>query len=75
MHGPRARASIEIPKKYEDPQESGLTYTVVTGPQTFDIKLSGPLNPRRTDPNAKPGNDPESTLLKKGKGKQKEGSP
>lgn len=72
MKGPRARPSIEIPQKYTDPQQSGLAYTVTPGPQTFDIKLSGPSNPRRSDPNAKPDSDPESRLLnQKGKRKQK----
>jgi hypothetical protein len=30
---------VDIPSKYYDPGESGLTYTVVPGSQTFDIKL------------------------------------
>ncbi|HEY7425889.1 MAG TPA: hypothetical protein VH682_16785 [Gemmataceae bacterium] len=42
MKGPKARPSIEIPKHYADPEKSGLTYTVTPGPQTFDLKLSGP---------------------------------
>ena len=43
--GPFAGASvpsIEIPKKYAELTESGLTHTVTVGPQTFDIKLTGP---------------------------------
>jgi hypothetical protein len=31
-----------IPKHYADLDKSGLTYTVTSGSQTFDIKLSGP---------------------------------
>jgi hypothetical protein len=30
---------VPIPQKYYNPQESGLTYKVVSGAQTFDIKL------------------------------------
>ncbi len=31
--------TIDIPAKYVNPDESGLTYTVQGGPQTFDIDL------------------------------------
>ena len=40
--------SIEVPKRYAEPKESGLTYTVKPGPQTFDIKLTGPPVPADT---------------------------
>ena len=30
-----------IPKKYQDPEKSGLTYTVTKGSQEHDIKLEG----------------------------------
>jgi hypothetical protein len=30
---------VQIPQKYYNPQDSGLTYTVVAGSQTHDIKL------------------------------------
>jgi hypothetical protein len=30
---------VAIPEKYQDPQQSGLTYTVKPGDQTFDIDL------------------------------------
>jgi hypothetical protein len=30
---------VPIPQKYYNPEESGLTYTVTSGSQTFDIKL------------------------------------
>jgi hypothetical protein len=35
---------VAIPPSYEDPQTSGLTYTVKPGPQTHDIELSA--NPK-----------------------------
>jgi hypothetical protein len=31
---------IQIPDKYYDAAASGLTYTVKSGPQTYDIKLT-----------------------------------
>lgn len=34
-----ADVSGALPKKYSDPVKSGLTYTVTTGSQTYDIKL------------------------------------
>jgi len=34
-----ADATGSLPKKYSDPQQSGLTYTVTSGSQTHDIKL------------------------------------
>jgi hypothetical protein len=39
--GPAAQAGRPqvIPKKYEDPNQSGLTFTVTTGKQTIDIPL------------------------------------
>jgi hypothetical protein len=37
-HAPTGR-HVNIPDKYADPDASGLTYTVVAGAQTFDIKL------------------------------------
>jgi hypothetical protein len=40
--------SIEIPRRYAEAKESGLTYTVKPGPQTFDIKLTGPPVPADT---------------------------
>jgi hypothetical protein len=36
---PPAGHYVNIPNKYRDPTESGLTYNVVPGSQTFDIKL------------------------------------
>jgi hypothetical protein len=30
---------VAIPDRYNDPKLSGLTYTVVLGPQTHDISL------------------------------------
>jgi hypothetical protein len=33
------RRYVEIPARYEDPQQSGLTYTVTRGSQTHDINL------------------------------------
>jgi hypothetical protein len=30
---------LAIPKKYENPEQSGLTFTVAPGVQTFDIEL------------------------------------
>ena len=30
---------VDIPSKYYNPDESGLTYRVAPGSQTFDIKL------------------------------------
>jgi hypothetical protein len=35
---PRGKA-LQIPEKYGNPEESGLTYTVIGGPQTHDINL------------------------------------
>ena len=34
-----AVATVALPKKYEDPEQSGLTYTVTGGSQPHDIKL------------------------------------
>lgn len=34
--------SVAIPARYGDPEQSGLTYTVKQGEQTFDIELTGP---------------------------------
>jgi hypothetical protein len=34
-----AKRYVLIPDKYEDPESSGLTYTVKSGPQTFNIPL------------------------------------
>jgi hypothetical protein len=31
--------AIEIPKKYEDPNQSGLTYEVTSGLQVYDLDL------------------------------------
>jgi hypothetical protein len=31
--------SVPIPQRYSDPKESGLTYQVASGAQTFDIDL------------------------------------
>ncbi len=31
---------VQIPPQYEDPQKSGLKYTVTRGPQTHDVELS-----------------------------------
>jgi hypothetical protein len=36
---PSAAVSGALPKKYSDPLQSGLTYTVTSGSQTYDIKL------------------------------------
>jgi hypothetical protein len=38
----RGIPTIEIPKKYSAREESGLTFTVNPGEQSFDIKLTGP---------------------------------
>lgn len=38
-HGARAGAPPNFPKKYHDPDKSGLTYTVTGGEQTIDIRL------------------------------------
>jgi hypothetical protein len=35
---PKGKA-VQIPEKYGDPEQSGLTYTVIGGPQTYDINL------------------------------------
>jgi hypothetical protein len=32
-------ATVSLPKKYQDPEQSGLTFTVTGGSQTHDIKL------------------------------------
>jgi prepilin-type N-terminal cleavage/methylation domain-containing protein len=38
---PSARAPVkEIPLRYRSADDSGLTYTVVSGPQTYDLKLT-----------------------------------
>jgi hypothetical protein len=34
-----AGPTVALPKKYEDPEQSGLTYAVTDGSQTHDIKL------------------------------------
>ncbi len=44
MYNPQARAErekryVEIPKKYADPEKSGLTYDVKSGTQTHNIDL------------------------------------
>jgi hypothetical protein len=31
--------AVEIPKKYSDPQDAGITYNVHSGSQVHDIKL------------------------------------
>jgi hypothetical protein len=36
--GPRTPAVV-IPERYSDPEQSGLTLTIVSGPQNLDIKL------------------------------------
>jgi hypothetical protein len=36
---PPAEPYVQIPRKYTEPEKSGLTYTVERGPQTFHIKL------------------------------------
>ncbi len=38
-HPPSSRAK-EIPLRYRSADDSGLTYTVVSGPQTHDLELS-----------------------------------
>jgi hypothetical protein len=58
--------SIEIPQKYADADKSGLTYTVKPGPQTFDIKLTGPASVRKVKASANP-----ETSNKELKGKKK----
>jgi hypothetical protein len=35
---PKGKA-VHLPEKYGDPEQSGLTYTVIGGPQTHDINL------------------------------------
>jgi hypothetical protein len=40
--------TIEIPKRYAEAKESGLTYTVKPGPQIHDVKLVGPPVPADT---------------------------
>jgi hypothetical protein len=38
---PSAKAPVkEIPLRYRSADDSGLTYTVVSGPQTYDLKLT-----------------------------------
>jgi hypothetical protein len=37
--GPAPRKHVVLPKKYEDPQQSGLTFTVTSGAQTINIPL------------------------------------
>jgi len=34
-----ATSSFSLPQKYADPTQSGLKYTVISGPQTHDIEL------------------------------------
>ena len=36
----RPAESLHIPEKYKNPEESGLTFTVTAGKQTFHIKLN-----------------------------------
>jgi hypothetical protein len=36
---PALRKHLVLPKKYEDPQQSGLTFTVARGTQTINIPL------------------------------------
>jgi hypothetical protein len=36
---PRDGKHVAIPPRYQDPEKSGLTYTVRAGPQTHDIDL------------------------------------
>jgi hypothetical protein len=38
--GERAKRYVKIPEKYIDPERSGLTYTVKTGSQEFNIEIS-----------------------------------
>jgi hypothetical protein len=33
------RPYVPIPERYQDPDTSGLSYTVVRGPQTYDVEL------------------------------------
>jgi hypothetical protein len=58
--------TIELPQQYADANISGLTYTVQPGPQTFDIKLTGPAARK-----VKVSVDPESSIELKGKQKAK----
>ena len=37
--GPRDGKHVPIPPRYQNPETSGLTYTVGTGRQTHDIDL------------------------------------
>jgi hypothetical protein len=59
--------SVEIPKRYAEAKESGLTYTVKPGPQTFDIKLTGPPVPADTAPAKAKSVDYELKLKQKAK--------
>lgn len=36
---PKGEPIVVIPKKYQSPETSGLTYKVIAGKQTFDIDL------------------------------------
>jgi hypothetical protein len=38
--GPAAARHVVLPKKYEDPDQSGLTFTVTGGKQTINIPLN-----------------------------------
>jgi hypothetical protein len=33
------KSGVNLPEKYGDPEKSGLTYTVASGSQTYDIKM------------------------------------
>ena len=37
--GPAAKKAANLPKRYKDPAQSELTYTVTKGVQTFDLEL------------------------------------
>jgi hypothetical protein len=49
--------SIEIPKRINDFEKSGITFRVDPGSQTFDIKLSGPPAPPRATKERRPSPD------------------
>jgi hypothetical protein len=56
--------TIGIPKQYAEPDTSGLIYSVNPGPQTFDIKLAGPVTRK-----VKASDNPESSFELRGKQK------
>lgn len=55
-----SRRYVAIPKKFADPEQSGLKLTIKGGKQTYEIKLTGALSKEDTEIPADSNPDPKS---------------